>query len=255
MTEEQNKNQEVATPEVSNKPKGSKSNLMKYILLGGGGMIVALVVAVLVVFLMGSGNKTAEVTPDDQATTAKEHKITSENENPANSNEDNNLTDSDFTDDMGLSEEDQSAMEKVMDNLAFLDYQPDESEMVDETTQQKIEDSVKEVNWIEEQKTILADRDKELNKRQKDLEKLEKEINQKILRIEQAESARIAKLAKLYDGMDARAVAKLMSNLDDETVVSIIPRMNAKNASAVLQLFPSQRAANLSKRMITIAGN
>jgi flagellar motility protein MotE (MotC chaperone) len=53
--------------------------------------------------------------------------------------------------------------------------------------------------------------------------------------------------------MEPRAVAKLMANLDDETIVSILPRMKSKNASAVLALLPPQRGARLSKQMITIA--
>ena len=75
------------------------------------------------------------------------------------------------------------------------------------------------------------------------------------LRLENEKEASdlIIKLAKLYDGMESRAVAKLMGNLDDETVVSILPRMKTKNASEVLQLLPAKRAAKLSKRMITIA--
>ena len=63
------------------------------------------------------------------------------------------------------------------------------------------------------------------------------------------------KLAKLYDGMQAPAVAQLMANLDDNTIVQLLPKMNAKQASAVLALMPPQRAAKLSKQMMTIAEN
>ena len=61
---------------------------------------------------------------------------------------------------------------------------------------------------------------------------LDKRVTQKLLRLEQAESAKIASLAKLYDGMDARAVARLVANLDDQTVVSIVPRMKQKKRLA-----------------------
>jgi flagellar motility protein MotE (MotC chaperone) len=73
--------------------------------------------------------------------------------------------------------------------------------------------------------------------------------------IEKAESTRITQLAKLYDGMDARAVAQLMANLDDLTIVSILPRMKQQNAARVLQMIPAKRAARLSKKMMTIAEN
>jgi hypothetical protein len=38
-------------------------------------------------------------------------------------------------------------------------------------------------------------------------------------------------------------------------VIAILPKMKTKNASEVLQLLPAQRAARLSKQLITIAEN
>lgn len=116
-----------------------------------------------------------------------------------------------------------------------------------------VEDSVKAAAWLAKEESRLATKEKELNQRSAELDKQEKSISAKISRIEQAESSRISNLAKVYDGMDAGAVAKLMANLDDETVVSVLPRMKQKNASAVLSMLPAQRAASLSKQMITIA--
>ncbi|HWR84161.1 MAG TPA: hypothetical protein VN285_12745, partial [Candidatus Deferrimicrobium sp.] len=81
------------------------------------------------------------------------------------------------------------------------------------------------------------------------------EVSKKILRLQRAESERITSLAKLYDGMEAKAVAKLMADLDDEIVVSILPRMKSKNASEVLQMLPPKRAAKLSREMLAIADN
>jgi flagellar motility protein MotE (MotC chaperone) len=118
-----------------------------------------------------------------------------------------------------------------------------------------VEDSLEQVNWLEKEKAELADREASLDKRQKELEKLDRDVTKKLTTLEQAESSRIAQLARLYDGMDARAVAKLAANLDDATVVAILPRMKPKNASQVLALLPAKRAAKLSKQMITIAGN
>ena len=95
--------------------------------------------------------------------------------------------------------------------------------------------------------------EKKLDARQRELDITDKKVSQKLLKLEQAESTKISNLAKLYDGMDPRAVAKLIANLDDATVVSILPRMKLKNASTVLALMPAKRGARLSKKMITIA--
>ena len=126
--------------------------------------------------------------------------------------------------------------------------------MGEEVIGMSVEDSIESVNWLEQETSKLEKLKTELDARQKELNRLDREVTNKIVRIEQTESSRVNSLAKLYDGMDSRAVARLMANLDDETVVSLLPRMKSKNASAVLQLLPSKRAAKLSKKMITIAG-
>lgn len=115
------------------------------------------------------------------------------------------------------------------------------------------EDSTKAAAWLAKEEARLATKEKELTARAAELEKLDKSISARITRLEQAESSRINNLAKVYDGMEPISVAKLMANLDDETVVSVLPRMKQKNASAVLALLPAERAATLSKQMITIA--
>lgn len=115
------------------------------------------------------------------------------------------------------------------------------------------EDSIAAAAWITKEEARLTAKDKELTARAATLDKQERSIAQKLSRLEQAESARISNLAKVYDGMETAAVARLMSNLDDETVVAVLPRMKQKNASSVLSLLPPQRAASLSKQMVTIA--
>lgn len=242
--------------EVS-QPKPSGSGLMKYILFGVGAMVV--VIVLVVVALMFLGGDTADKTDPGGD---KRSELVSRPELPKPSGRTDKPaaeTQAETTDsqmeEVDLSEEDASAIDKIMESLEFLDYEPDEDELATEEGRMTKDDSLEQVNWLEKEKSALTAREKELNSREKDLERRERDVNKKLLNLEQVESARTAQLAKLYDGMDARSVAKLMANLDDRTVVSILPRMKLKNASAVLQLLPAQRAAKLSKEMITITSN
>jgi flagellar motility protein MotE (MotC chaperone) len=118
-----------------------------------------------------------------------------------------------------------------------------------------VEDSVDASRWLESEKAALTERENDLATRERELKLLDKKVSQKLLTLDQAKTARVNSLAKLYDDMDARSVAALMANLDDNTVVLILPRMKTKNASQVLALFPPKRGAMLSKQMITIAEN
>ncbi|UCC45637.1 MAG: hypothetical protein JSU65_06880 [Candidatus Zixiibacteriota bacterium] len=253
MPEEAKQNEEVTPQQPSTKSSGS--GMLKYIIFGAGAIVVVAVVTVVALVLLGG--ETAQSTSGAQAINSTDnphlrfpqlpdHKGASDSSAPEQATE---VAD----EDLGMSEEDASAIDKIMESLAFLDYEPDDDVLAAQEGRMTREDSLEQVSWLEKEKTALVAREKELNGREKDLERREKEINKKLLNLEQVESARTAQLAKLYDGMDARSVAKLMANLDDKTVVSILPRMKLKNASAVLQLLPAQRAAKLSKQMITIA--
>lgn len=238
MTDEpKDKDDTEAKQPAEDKTQPKKSGFAKYVLYGVAGIVLVAVAAFATLMITGDDQS--------QSTDASEETATAETYDK-NANLDG-------TDSLAADDLDPSVIETIMENLAVLDYEPDPSEVEGAEVGMSVEDSLEAVNWLEKEKAALAKKEKELNSRQKELELLDKKVTQKVLRIEQAESARIANLAKLYDGMDARAVAKLMANLDDETVVSILPRMKIKNASAVLQLLPPRRAAKLSKQMITIA--
>lgn len=49
-----------------------------------------------------------------------------------------------------------------------------------------------------------------------ELNKLDKQVSLKLLKIEQVQTARVAQLAKLYDGMQPTAVAQLMAKLSKQ---------------------------------------
>lgn len=61
--------------------------------------------------------------------------------------------------------------------------------------------------------------------------------------------AAIAKLAKLYESMKPVESAKIASELSDDLLVVIIPRMNDRIAAKMLSEMDSQRAATLTRKM------
>lgn len=255
MTEKE-QNVEPAA-EKNEAPKAESSGMMKYIVIGGGAFLLVIAIAVTAMLLMGgNGQESADAeathdvqtdNPDEQATAASHGSVAGEVEDSLVGYEGDELSDV----------PDPSVIDNIMDNLAFLDYQPEEGEVLseDERARMSVEDSVAKADWLKTEKSALAAKEKDLAEREQKLALLDKKVSQKLLTLEQAETARISNLAKLYDGMDPRSVAQLMANLDDETVVALIPRMKTKNASSVLALLPPKRAAKLSKQMITIAEN
>ncbi len=113
--------------------------------------------------------------------------------------------------------------------------------------------------WIEremakltrEQEDISVQKN-ELARDRKELQTLEYKVNTALAKLEQAESARVINLARLYDGMRPDAVAKLFENLDDEAVMVLLPRMKPANAAKILAIMPPKRAAKISTKMIMV---
>lgn len=250
MSEEQNEQTQQAE-EPKKAAEAKSGGLMSYLLYGGIGLVVVAATIFGTLMILGPATpETSDAGGDGTIVAADSVEADSHGDTSADQHA---ATPAEGPDTMYLEDDDTPVHEEIEANLEFLDYRPADSEMGPQTMSK--EDSVAAVDWLAEEKKRLTTWEKQLTARQKELEILDKKVSQKILRIEQAESAKIQSLAKLYDNMDARSVAKLCANLDDATVVSLLPRMKQKNASQVLALLPAQRAARLSKQMITIAGN
>jgi flagellar motility protein MotE (MotC chaperone) len=113
-------------------------------------------------------------------------------------------------------------------------------------------DSVDTLNWIDrEMQKIAVERDS-LQRLKEDLQKLDKKVTQASNRLDQAEAARLTKLARLYDGMKPAEVASLFENLPDSVIVLILPKMKPAHASKILGLMKPKRAASISTKLITV---
>ncbi len=138
---------------------------------------------------------------------------------------------------------------EIMKELQFIFATPDQERIIEGMTPQ---DSVDTLNWLEKEMAELDKKTKEYEKKRKELEALEYKVDQSLLRIGQAESARIINLARLYDGMKPHEVGKLFANLSNDIIISILPRMKPASASKILALLPPKRAAKISTSMITV---
>lgn len=141
---------------------------------------------------------------------------------------------------------------EIMKELDFLFITPD---MERSGLMLTPEDSVDTLNWLQKEMARLGEEKESIDQRRKELERLEKKINQGLIRIQQAESDRAVKLARLYNGMKGNEVAKVFANLDDALIVDILPRMKSSNAAKILGLLPPKRAARISTQMVKVLEN
>lgn len=274
--------------EASGKP-GLFGNKMMLLIVGLGGLVVVLSLTLVVVMFVMKDDAATDVPAEPaQTEAAAEHhedtpaaeEAAAETKDPHEAEMEALVAEQDDALIPQLTEEEMAALDamtspgsgesvgedrgtqmtKIMDHLA--DIKLDSAEIAAalgeevesfNPAQKARQDSIRIMEWIKKQKAEIASRASDLDQRENELKQLERSVDKKITRIEQVESTRTGNLARLYDGMDAKAVANLMANLDDETVLAILPRMNTKNASAVLSLMPPRRAAVLSKALITLS--
>lgn len=249
MTKEQNNTPEVIVAEAPVAPK-AKSGLIKYIIFGLVGIVAVGAVAVGTVFLLGTATHKVEEAAKQSDSTTAIHDTTA---TQAVLTPEDSLAR--IADSLASAMEDTSILADVKTNLAFLDGSAEAEAMVKADSAKAAQDSVIAMGWLAKEKERLHQKETDLNVREVKLDRLDAEVSRKMLKLEQATTAKISELAKLYDGIDAKAVAAMMANLDNETIVAVLPRMKQKNASQVLGLLPPARAAQISKDMIAIAEN
>ncbi len=131
---------------------------------------------------------------------------------------------------------------------AYTPYQPDTQ--VSFTFADAEPDTLEEITWIEEEKKKIKEAQLELAVDRRELESLKRQVESLLARKRQIETERIAYLAKLFDNMREEEVGKLMEQLDDDTIVSVLPRMKAASASRVLAMLPPKRAARITTMLL-----
>ena len=245
MVDDKDKDNEVVgleEPEESLPPK-SIGRLRKYIIpfaIGGGLFLSAMIIPNLFVKKSSQINISQAAEKNDSATAMASLPIKNDSLVEKMS-EDSLMADLSFLD------IDTAAL---MRELGFLGF---DSSAYAESTSSAARDSADTLNWIEREKAKLALEKATIDSQKLALDSLNVTVTRGLNQIGQAEAARLANLARLYDGMKPDEVSKLFENLDDSIIIKILPRMKPVNAAKILALMPPKRAALISTQFISIA--
>lgn len=254
MTNEKTKPEEAAQPLAeAAAPKATKPGMMKklmpILLFGVGGLVLLGSAVAVTLFLLGT-EPSAEATKADDNTAATS---ATDPASPAVAKVDSTDDAIASDDSLDAAADSAEAAAEITRNIAAMADAMADHDDLELGASAPQDDSLEAADWLNTEKQKLTLRETDLAAREKELQKKDYEVSQKLLKVEQVSADRVTNLAKLYDGMDSDAVAKIMSNLEDDLVVAIIPRMKQKNASTVMALLPPQRAAKLSRQIITLA--
>ena len=131
-------------------------------------------------------------------------------------------------------------------------------------------DSVEERRIMEAMKASgnrqFTDEKAELERRQKELKRLESEVDKKIdqlnqlrVKVEQLlqqknaeEQKRILELAKMYEKMSAEKASLVLGNLETPLAIAILSKMKTKSAAKILNNMEREKAAKLTTAFSTL---
>jgi len=232
------------TPPAAVKTSLLKSPMALYAILAVGSLAVS--VAVMTA-LMGKGDEA----PLPESASADTTKVVAKVEGHDESNVMDELDSAAAAalaefDAMDLSETDEFGSDEESQTDA-------ESHGKNKANRQGAIDTAAARDWLEAEKAALKARQNELDMKERGLSQREADVNNKLTQIDQTAASRYTELAKLYDGMKPDQVARMAGQLDDKTVIAILPRMKPANASKILAALPPARAARISRGMITLS--
>ena len=115
--------------------------------------------------------------------------------------------------------------------------------------QQKETDIKRREDQLKEREERIAKIEKEVEQKLQDLITVQKEIQAYRTEKQEAQSARVRNLSKIYGVMKPKEAAKLMENLDDKLVMGIVSTMTADEAAAILATMEVKKAAKISEAL------
>ncbi|MDY0041474.1 MAG: hypothetical protein RBS57_14275 [Desulforhabdus sp.] len=115
--------------------------------------------------------------------------------------------------------------------------------------QQKEAELKRKEEQLQQREEYLAKMKQEVDDKLKELIDLQKEVQAYRTEKQEDQNAQIRSLSKIYGSMKPKEAAKLLENLDDKLVVSIISTMNATDAANILANMDIKKAAKISESL------
>jgi len=115
--------------------------------------------------------------------------------------------------------------------------------------QEQTQQQPKQQESIEEGRLSIIKSD--IQKEVEHNEQLKKEIEEAQKTIDEKTKERLLKVSKIYEAMPPEEAAKRLEKLDENTAVAIISMLKPRAAGGILAQMDSDKAASISKRIIT----
>jgi len=105
---------------------------------------------------------------------------------------------------------------------------------------------------LKELATRLAAERSEINQTTQAVNRLEKEFDERIVRVREEETANLKKLAKTYAAMSAEGAAAILKQMEDDQIVKILVFIKEGDSAPILEAFAKSGEAD-AKRVAMIS--
>jgi flagellar motility protein MotE (MotC chaperone) len=112
-------------------------------------------------------------------------------------------------------------------------------------------DTIAELSLLERRQREIAAEEKAIAAQKEELESLRAEVEKLLGKKAKVAEEKVIYIAKLIDGMKAEEMSGLITNLDNATILAVLPKMKPQTASRVLALLPPKRAAEITKELLS----
>lgn len=125
---------------------------------------------------------------------------------------------------------------------------------IEQAQQAQAIDTVAEIALLDQRRKEIEAEERELAKERKELEALRTEVEELMSKKQAIAEEKLSYIAKLLDAMKPDEMGGLIANLDNSTIMDVLPRMKPQTASRVLATLPPERAAKITMELIRSEG-
>lgn len=126
-----------------------------------------------------------------------------------------------------------------------IDYSELRKELYQDLLQRRQQLDEKE-KALGQREALLQAAEKELGKKYQELTGLRNEIQDLLKKQSEEETARIASLVKIYEGMKPKDAARIFNTLDMDILLDVVGKMSERKSSLIIAQMEAEKARNLT---------
>ncbi len=126
-----------------------------------------------------------------------------------------------------------------------IDYSPVQMQLFEDLSKRRAELDARDKD-LRTREALLQAAEKNLEQKYKELSDLRSEVQDLLKQQNEEETARIASLVKIYEGMKAKDAARIFDTLDMDVLLEVMGKMSERKSAPILAAMNPERARSVT---------